>query len=136
MSRFKQIIVVRNDLNMRKGKMIAQGARASIMFLRQPFLDGVVLCGSSPSITKTMDVSLKSCRFSKRQIMNDRDFCSQAVFSLRKSNADQKTSDRAGLSQLHGAIPRFYSSLHFTVAGMEVGYRKQAAPGPGVSPVS
>src|ERR1700722_14398658 len=33
MSRFKQVIVVRNNLNMRKGKMIAQGAHASIMFL-------------------------------------------------------------------------------------------------------
>lgn len=32
MSRFKQVIAVRNDLNMRKGKMIAQGAHASIMF--------------------------------------------------------------------------------------------------------
>ena len=29
----KQVIVMRNDLNMRKGKMIAQGAHASIMFL-------------------------------------------------------------------------------------------------------
>lgn len=27
----KQIIVMRNDLNMRKGKMIAQGAHASIV---------------------------------------------------------------------------------------------------------
>ena len=30
----KQVIVMRNDLNMRKGKMIAQGAHASIMFLQ------------------------------------------------------------------------------------------------------
>lgn len=31
----KQVIVMRNDLNMRKGKMIAQGAHASMMFLFQ-----------------------------------------------------------------------------------------------------
>lgn len=29
----KQVIVMRTDLNMRKGKMIAQGAHASMMFL-------------------------------------------------------------------------------------------------------
>jgi PTH2 family peptidyl-tRNA hydrolase len=29
----KQVIVMRNDLNMRKGKMVAQGAHASIAFL-------------------------------------------------------------------------------------------------------
>jgi hypothetical protein len=33
MSGFKQVLVVRNDLNIRKGKMVAQGAHASIMFL-------------------------------------------------------------------------------------------------------
>ena len=31
--KIKQVIVMRNDLNMRKGKMIAQGAHASIAFL-------------------------------------------------------------------------------------------------------
>lgn len=30
---YKQVIVIRKDLNMRKGKMIAQGAHASNMFL-------------------------------------------------------------------------------------------------------
>jgi PTH2 family peptidyl-tRNA hydrolase len=29
----KQVIVMRNDLNMRKGKMVAQGAHASLSFL-------------------------------------------------------------------------------------------------------
>lgn len=33
MSNIKQTIVIRTDLNMRKGKMIAQGAHASIAFL-------------------------------------------------------------------------------------------------------
>jgi peptidyl-tRNA hydrolase, PTH2 family len=39
MNRFKQVIAVRNDLNMRKGKMIAQGAHASIMFLVRRLCD-------------------------------------------------------------------------------------------------
>ena len=42
MSQFKQIIAVRNDLNMRRGKMIAQGAHASIMFLVHRLCDGEV----------------------------------------------------------------------------------------------
>lgn len=33
MDKVKQIIVMRKDLNMRKGKMVAQGAHASIAFL-------------------------------------------------------------------------------------------------------
>lgn len=39
MSGFKQVIVLRNDLNMRKGKMVAQGAHASIMFLVRRLCD-------------------------------------------------------------------------------------------------
>lgn len=38
MEDIKQIIVIRKDLNMRKGKMIAQGAHASNMFLFDCFL--------------------------------------------------------------------------------------------------
>jgi len=34
----KQVIVMRNDLNMRKGKMIAQGSHASMMFLVESLL--------------------------------------------------------------------------------------------------
>ena len=34
----KQVIVMRNDLNMRKGKMVAQGAHASISFLKDMIL--------------------------------------------------------------------------------------------------
>ena len=42
MSGFKQVIVVRNDLNMRRGKMIGQGAHASIMFLVHRLCDAEV----------------------------------------------------------------------------------------------
>lgn len=34
----KQVIVMRNDLNMRKGKMVAQGSHASCMALADPLL--------------------------------------------------------------------------------------------------
>ncbi|MGA7413687.1 MAG: aminoacyl-tRNA hydrolase [Bryobacteraceae bacterium] len=34
----KQVIVMRNDLNMRKGKMIAHGSHASMMFLVESLL--------------------------------------------------------------------------------------------------
>lgn len=36
----KQVIVMRTDLNMRKGKMIAQGAHASIAFLTRSITKG------------------------------------------------------------------------------------------------
>lgn len=35
MSNIKQVIVMRTDLNMRKGKMIAQGSHASMIFLTE-----------------------------------------------------------------------------------------------------
>jgi peptidyl-tRNA hydrolase, PTH2 family len=34
MSLIKQVIVIREDLNMRKGKMVAQGSHASMMFVK------------------------------------------------------------------------------------------------------
>lgn len=37
MTDIKQVIVMRTDLGMRKGKMIAQGAHASVSFLSQVF---------------------------------------------------------------------------------------------------
>lgn len=36
----KQVIVIRHDLSMRKGKMVAQGAHASMAFMFAPFLLG------------------------------------------------------------------------------------------------
>ena len=39
----KQVIVMRNDLNMRKGKMVAQGAHASIKDLVLKFMSGATV---------------------------------------------------------------------------------------------
>lgn len=39
--KIKQVIVMRTDLNMRKGKMIAQGAHASMIFLTEKLRAGV-----------------------------------------------------------------------------------------------
>ena len=39
-SSFKQVIVMRTDLNMRKGKMVAQGAHAAIGALRAAWAHG------------------------------------------------------------------------------------------------
>jgi PTH2 family peptidyl-tRNA hydrolase len=39
----KQVIVMRNDLNMRKGKMVAQGAHAAIKDLVLKFMSGATV---------------------------------------------------------------------------------------------
>ncbi len=54
------------------------------------------------------NISLNSCRFGKRRITKGCDSCSQAVFRLRKSSADKKTSD-CSFPQLHEQYPQFYS---------------------------
>jgi PTH2 family peptidyl-tRNA hydrolase len=40
MGEIKQVLVVRNDLGIRKGKMVAQGSHASMAFMAQRWLRG------------------------------------------------------------------------------------------------
>jgi PTH2 family peptidyl-tRNA hydrolase len=47
----KQVIVMRKDLNMRKGKMIAQGAHASMSFITRRLNEG---CCYHPSASNVM----------------------------------------------------------------------------------
>lgn len=49
----KQVIVVRKDLNMRKGKMVAQGAHAAMAFLLQNVCSA---CGLGFDQIETMDI--------------------------------------------------------------------------------
>jgi len=49
----KQVIVMRNDLNMRKGKMVAQGSHAAIMFLVDHIMQAHE--GLSPGIQFSQD---------------------------------------------------------------------------------
>lgn len=52
MGKTKQVIVMRTDLNMRKGKMIAQGSHASIAFLtRKGKVEMVTDCCPYPSFS-------------------------------------------------------------------------------------
>lgn len=56
---YKQVIVMRKDLNMRKGKMIAQGAHASMKVI----LDNVTTCqnGAYPIfVTRTLNLEIDS----------------------------------------------------------------------------
>jgi PTH2 family peptidyl-tRNA hydrolase len=68
----KQVIVVRNDLNMRKGKMIAQGAHASLAAFMEAdpedaalidWLDGAgaKIAVSVPSEDALLDVYERAC---------------------------------------------------------------------------
>ena len=45
MQRIKQVILIRKDLNMRRGKEIAQGSHASMEFLVQQILDPALQLG-------------------------------------------------------------------------------------------
>lgn len=51
---YKQVIVLRKDLNMRKGKMVAQGAHASLKALLDTAwpADSISLTGNSPRIVE------------------------------------------------------------------------------------
>lgn len=53
----KQVIVMRTDLNMRKGKMIAQGAHAAMMFISKRFSQkpGGELIGDDYSIGEVLE---------------------------------------------------------------------------------
>lgn len=57
MSDVRQVIVMRKDLNMRKGKMIAQGSHASMMFLTKKFRLGVSLTEENPQIGAMVHLS-------------------------------------------------------------------------------
>jgi PTH2 family peptidyl-tRNA hydrolase len=71
----KQVIVIRKDLNMRKGKMVAQGSHASIAFLtrriqnqqpltnvQQSWLDNsfIKICVSVDSEQELLDIQQKA----------------------------------------------------------------------------
>lgn len=71
----KQVIVMRKDLNMRKGKMVAQGAHASMMFLsdvvkgkaelrpvEEKWLNGLFtkICVGVDSEQELLDIALKA----------------------------------------------------------------------------
>ena len=53
MTKIKQVIVIRRDLNMRRGKEIAQGSHASMEFLIDPLRTGLRADGVAVPLTLT-----------------------------------------------------------------------------------
>ena len=64
MQKTKQILIIRTDLNMRKGKMVAQGAHAS--------LGAILNCGyydTSISDGKSLSFSINFCGHKQRDVL-------------------------------------------------------------------
>ncbi len=55
--KIKQVILMRNDLNMRKGKMIAQGAHAAISFLTKGMEDWPYEVTEPAALTKLVSLT-------------------------------------------------------------------------------
>ena len=53
MQRLKQVILIRKDLKMRRGKEIAQGAHAAMAFLTTPIRQALNTAGAAP-VTLTL----------------------------------------------------------------------------------
>ena len=68
MSNSKQVIVMRNDLNMRKGKMVAQGAHASLKVFLNRQRNGSV---REIRDTVTSDIKLQYVTQEMREWIND-----------------------------------------------------------------
>ena len=97
----KQVIVMRKDLNMRKGKMIAQGAHASMAVL----LDRGDLDGESYKIelTPAMHTWVVTGRFTKVCVSVDSEAALDAVVAkAREAGVPVALIVDAGKTEFHG----------------------------------
>jgi len=100
--RAKQVIVMRKDLNMRKGKMIAQGAHASLKVL----LDAGTLDGDGDRFTLALTPSLARWlggRFTKVCVSVDSEAALDAVVErARAAGVPCALVVDAGQTEFHG----------------------------------
>lgn len=96
----KQVIVMRKDLNMRKGKMIAQGAHASLAVLvRAAAIDGAKL---ELALTAPMQAWLTE-KFTKITVSVDSEAALEAIVAkAAAANVPHALITDAGRTEFHG----------------------------------
>lgn len=100
MSKIKQVIVIRKDLNMRKGKMVAQGAHASMAFMSKIILD------QDPKFTDDFteeQIQWMNGMFAKICVSVDSEEELLQIFSAAKEqNLTVELITDGGLTEFHG----------------------------------
>ncbi len=93
----KQIIIMRTDLNMRKGKMIAQGAHAAMCFLSE-----LITTNQLPSAAEQ---EWLQGSFKKICVQIDSEaLLLQIISEAQKANLKTKLIYDSGLTEFHGTI--------------------------------
>lgn len=101
MSKIKQVIVIRKDLNMRKGKMVAQGAHASMAFIAKEILQHIGT-DKKPSLTSEQ-IQWMNGMFAKICVSVDSEEELLQIFSkAEEQNLTVELITDGGLTEFHG----------------------------------
>lgn len=98
----KQVIVMRKDLNMRKGKMIAQGAHASLRVILQAGAANAEKTTYAIAMTEPMAAWMTG-RFMKIAVSVDSEAALDAIVEkARAANVPVAMITDAGMTEFHG----------------------------------
>ncbi len=101
----KQVIVMRTDLNMRKGKMITQGAHASMAWMAEKLLDDADGC-TVPWLSEAQHGWLHGL-FTKICVrVNSEDELLMVWNAAREAGLDAKLITDSGLTEFKGVPTR------------------------------
>ena len=102
----KQVIVMRKDLNMRKGKMIAQGAHASLRVILQAGAANEAKTDYTIAMTEPMAAWMTG-RFMKIAVSVDSEAALDAIVAqARAANVPVAIITDAGMTEFHGVATK------------------------------